>query len=479
MSDPINDAVSAMLNAKPTPTKLPPLILDSKSLGEYLRDDTPMPDDLIAPRILTPGGMLVIAGAPKAGKSDFFINFFVHLAAGKSFLGFWPARPLRIYYLQAEMPHIYMNERIRRISLDPAILAIAENNIYFSNRFVRRLDNDACEDIVAEIKKKFGDIPPNIIAVDPLANVFYSDNPNADENNNAAMLAMMQRLQHQVLDRINPDGGLAVCHHTAKLSKEQIKKDPFNALRGASSLRGFYSTGMLLFRENEQQPERTLYVERRYALDDSIPEKTLLKLNGIWQEIHSSRPLVKPHYQDTLDAERNRKRDVICGLLYEEAVAGKLYTGNSFAERFENKEGLGSHTTIRARISVLQTKGYIKSFFPPRERGKKQNTGKWGLLCVQGMRRGEVNTQVDPETGEIMDKTDYVLPTHYKCPQTGAKLEVSDPQAWPQDDDNNPIAGLPASFAGKSAIENKPLNERDNLSGNLFADNPANENLTV
>ncbi|WP_428546838.1 AAA family ATPase [Profundibacter sp.] len=77
-----------------------PATMPAFTLGELLDDTTPMPEDIIAPRVLTPGGLLVVGGAPKVGKSDFLISWLVHMAAGVSFLGFTPPRPLRVFYLQ-------------------------------------------------------------------------------------------------------------------------------------------------------------------------------------------------------------------------------------------------------------------------------------------------------------------------------------------------------------------------------------------
>ena len=70
-----------------------------------------MPEDIIAPRLLTPGGLLVLGGAPKVGKSDFLISLLVHMAAGVPFLGFTPPRALRVFYLQAEIQYHYLRER--------------------------------------------------------------------------------------------------------------------------------------------------------------------------------------------------------------------------------------------------------------------------------------------------------------------------------------------------------------------------------
>ncbi|PKP67055.1 MAG: hypothetical protein CVT86_02460 [Alphaproteobacteria bacterium HGW-Alphaproteobacteria-8] len=76
-----------------------------------------MPADLIGPRVLTPGGLLVLGGAPKVGKSDLLIAWLVHMAAGVPFLGFTPPRPLRIFYLQAEIQYHYLRERMQQIGL--------------------------------------------------------------------------------------------------------------------------------------------------------------------------------------------------------------------------------------------------------------------------------------------------------------------------------------------------------------------------
>ena len=44
-------------------------------------------------RVLTPGGLLVLGGAPKVGKSDLLIALLVHMAAGVPFLGQVPLDP--------------------------------------------------------------------------------------------------------------------------------------------------------------------------------------------------------------------------------------------------------------------------------------------------------------------------------------------------------------------------------------------------
>ncbi|WP_262983153.1 helicase RepA family protein [Paracoccus mutanolyticus] len=77
--------------------------------------------------MLTPGGLLVLGGAPKVGKSDFLISWLVHMAAGVPFLGFTPPRPLRVFYLQAELQYHYLRERLHQIGLPSEVLVAARD----------------------------------------------------------------------------------------------------------------------------------------------------------------------------------------------------------------------------------------------------------------------------------------------------------------------------------------------------------------
>ena len=71
--------------AKDKPSK-PDMIL-LYSVADLRADHSPMPEDLISPRVLTPSEMLIFGGTPKVGKSDFLISLLANMAAGESFLG--------------------------------------------------------------------------------------------------------------------------------------------------------------------------------------------------------------------------------------------------------------------------------------------------------------------------------------------------------------------------------------------------------
>jgi hypothetical protein len=98
--------------------------------------------------------------------------------------------------------------------------------------------------------------------------------------------------------------------------------------------------------------------------------------------------LVRKEVGAKFDAERLRKHDVILGMLLDEAAGERLYTAMQFAETFENRGGLGSKHTIRERLSVLATKGFVKFLRDPSGFGFPVTRSRFGYLCVEGMQFG-------------------------------------------------------------------------------------------
>jgi len=403
--------------------------LPAYTLGELLDDASPMPDDLITPRLLTPGGLLVLAGAPKVGKSDFLIHLLVHAAAGVPFLRFTPPRSLRVFYLQAEIQYHYLRERLRGMQLDAATRAGARDNLLVTPKLRILLDEKGVAAAAAVIRARFGDQPPDIICVDPIRNVFDGGPSGEGENSNTAMLFFLQARIEALRDVVAPECGLILCHHTKKMSKRELAEDPFMALSGASALRSFYTSGLVMYRPDEKRPERELHIELRNG--PGFEPMIIDKVGGRWVELdRSGERLVRRDFGERLDAERRRKHDVILQLIYDEARGSKLYTGLHFAEEFENHAGLGSMHTIRERIGVLATKGYIKFVRDARPFGHPPSRSPFGYLCVEGMQFGPPVETVSPDTGEVETTMQGVLPSHYKCSQTGTCLPVENPNVW-------------------------------------------------
>ena len=410
-------------SAAPTQTDLPTF-----TLGALLDDSSPMPDDIIGPRVLTPGGLLVLGGAPKVGKSDLLICWLVHMAAGQPFLGFTPPRPLRIFYLQAEIQYHYLRERLQQIGLPPELLAAARDNLIVTPKLRLLLDAEGSARVAEAIRAAFPDAPLDILCIDPIRNLFDGGPDGGGENDNAAMMFFLKDRVEVLRDHVNPDCGVVLVHHTKKLSKHQVKEDPFLALSGASALRGFYTTGLILHRPDEEASERRLEIELRNG--PALPAKVVDKVGGKWVEVDPiSERLVRKDLGARHDAERDRKNLVVLGLIFDEAAEGRLYTATQFAEAFENQHDLGGRYSIRERLSVLATKGQVKFRRNFAEHGFAGTQSHFGYLVVRDMRFGR-DPVIDTETGEVLDEGVPVLPTHYKCPHSGRAREVENPSVW-------------------------------------------------
>lgn len=398
------------------------------SIEHILNDKSPMPEDLIGNRILTPGGILVIGGAPKVGKSDFLLTLLIHLSAGESFLGFTPPRQLKIFCLQTEVQYHYLRERIQSMNLPSSVTCKSKDNFIITPQLKIVLNDDGISKITRSIKSKFKKEPPDIIVIDPIRNVFDGGTNNNGENDNDAMLFFLRDRIEKLRDNINPEAGIILTHHTKKIGKKQIAEDPFIALSGASSLRSYYTSGILLYKPNEELPEKKMIFELRNG--ETPKSKKINKVNGVWTEINQDDVrLIKNEYGELLDNERSRKKDVIINIIHNEANQGRVYTINQFAEAFEGKSGLGAHSTIINRIKILASKGYIKFFKNPQKYNLSSNyKSQFGYLCVQDMLLNI--TEKTNDAGGIIRKATTIKPTHYKCPQTGALLPVEDENTW-------------------------------------------------
>jgi hypothetical protein len=400
-------------------------------LGELLDDTSPMPADIISPRVLTPGGLLVLVGAPKVGKSDFLITWLVHMAAGVPFLGFTPPRPLRVFYLQAEIQYHYLRERLRQIALPPEVIAAARDTFVATPKLKLLLDEPGSAMAAAAVKEAFSDDPVDILCIDPIRNVFDGGPDGGGENDNGAMMFFLRDRVEVLREAINPDCGVILVHHTKKLGKHQVKEDPFLALSGASSLRGFYTSGIIMHRPDEEASDRKLEVELRNG--PALPSKLVDKVKGQWVELNPmNERLVRKDVGGKHDAERVRKGDVIIQMIAAQAARGKMFTPTQFAAKFENKGSLGGQTSIRERLRVLATKGHVKFLRgePADELGLKKNQSKFGYLCVRDMLLKTDQDVVDDETGEVSPAFIKVLPSDFMCEETGSLTPVEDPKIW-------------------------------------------------
>lgn len=228
--------------------------------GDIHGDDTPDEPDLIGPGLLGPGEFLLIAGPPKSMKSMLLQDLLVSAALSREVIGFSAERPLRCFWLQAEMTYKILKQRAKAETFWPNEVEQLNTNLKVSDRFHMILDADGVNYVADLILDAFGGDPPDILAFDPLANLFDGDS----ENDNAQMMRFLQGRMEQIRQKVNPKAGLILVHHTNKAGKDEaFEKDPFNGIRGAGALRGYYTSAVMIYRPDMAFKERKVFFDFR------------------------------------------------------------------------------------------------------------------------------------------------------------------------------------------------------------------------
>jgi hypothetical protein len=262
-----NKAQARRQAPQPAPQQAPEPVRQDKAIRTVdfltlLTEEIKEEPDYISPDFAGPGTFALIAGPPKAQKSFLLQEILVAGATGGSFLNgtFKCERPLRIFYLQAEMNRKLLRRRARAFRLfSQAEKDLLARNLIISERFHMLLNDSGVATAVETIKAAFPSDPPDIIAIDPLANVFDQEN----ESDNAQMMRFIQSRVEAVRQRINPLACIIMVHHATKKSSDDMSRDPFVAIRGAGALRGYYDSAIVIYRPNEETKQRKIHFELR------------------------------------------------------------------------------------------------------------------------------------------------------------------------------------------------------------------------
>ncbi len=113
-----------------------------------------------------------------------------------------------------------------------------------------------------------------------------------NENDNAQLMRFLTGRIEAIRQAVNPDAAIIMVHHATKRSAEDMARDPFVAIRGASALRGYYDSAIVIFRANEETKARKVHFELRSG---ESPEPMQVELvDGRFQNIASSSPIDNP-----------------------------------------------------------------------------------------------------------------------------------------------------------------------------------------
>lgn len=230
------------------------------SFGELADDPPAAPETFWQDGVLFRGARMLVAGPPKIGKSSLVIQLAIAAATGGELLGYPFARPLRVLWVQAEIHVAFLHQRLHRLTADlpPAARGLLRDQFIMTGRCDLDLLDGRAYDLLSSL---IGDKRPDLLIIDPIINF-----SSADENDNAEMRKLLR-----LVDALGArhDCAIVLVHHTRK----DASTGGFDAVRGASTLRGWFDTGLMLSGD-AAQPVASYECRNAAALPTMLLEKT-------------------------------------------------------------------------------------------------------------------------------------------------------------------------------------------------------------
>lgn len=205
------------------------------TLDEFGKNPPEPPEIFWRDAALFRGARMLVAGGAKKGKSSFAMHMAKAAATGGEFLGHKFTKPLRVVWLQAEIQKAWLKVRFDAMTknMHHKEVELLNKSFYASGRLrIDAMNNEQWEQTILMLKP----IKPDLVIIDPVINFF----PGGNENDNAEMHGLLERFD-SLEDHF--DCALIALHH---LNKGDTARDSFESIRGASAIRGWYDTGILL-----------------------------------------------------------------------------------------------------------------------------------------------------------------------------------------------------------------------------------------
>ena len=404
-------------------------VLDSRGglrdLYESLLDPTPLKEMLLKPAILPEGGFMAIIGEPKVGKSDYVMNLLVSCALGETFLGITPKAALNVLYLQAEIDYDTMRVRMRFTGISQDRLYRTKGRFKFTPRFQECVfDANTIDQVVEYCSGIFADgRGPDIICVDPLANVWDSTD-GKNENSATDMANFVNLLRSRLVSGLNPMAGLILVHHSSKLGSQAITGSAiFDKISGSSGLRRAYDTGIFITladSQSETNHDRIIHFETRCSVEQveelrAPTTQTVYKdADGVWRIREEDVYNLDKRAASLRDA-RDADNQKILDFIYEEAAKGNIYELDPLCKTLEDRFGLGGHGSIKGRVSTLVHKWLIKFTKSAYRHGDFPKSKGNGHLVVYDMK---------DQHGNI------IFPTHMMHRTSNSLIDIPTPGVW-------------------------------------------------
>jgi hypothetical protein len=206
---------------------------------------------------LAPNSITLLSGLWKAGKTTLLAHLLRAFSTGGEFCG-RQLSPARVLFVTEESENRWARRRDQ--------LHLEDHLSFLIRPFPGRPDWATWSEFIRYLAELSGRHRPNLIAFDPLVNLW----PVRDENDNAQVLSALLPL-HQLVN----GPGLLLSHHVRKGDGEEA-----TASRGAGALTGFVDTIVELRRYSPGDRRDRRRVLTAYGRDDETPEELVVELTG-------------------------------------------------------------------------------------------------------------------------------------------------------------------------------------------------------
>jgi len=296
-------------------------------------------------KLLPEGGTMLVAAAPKVGKSGIALNAAKAIATGEDFLGVFPVRKGRAVYVQTEIPAWAMAERLKLMGDLPEGMLIHtpgkfKINLWEEDGYQKRRETGNRERVAGLIEALRAQAA-SLVIFDPLRHFHTLNEQNVEH---VAHLFEVFR----AIGRAVPCGVMIV-HHHRKTARSQVEYEGAEDLSGSGALLGEADTIVSIYRKTRRSDDTRRYrmvFELRHA---ETPEPMeLFRMGGEDAMLWTAEP-----WTDTPSGQADESLDRILAVLSKDRMARYR------ARAIEDMVGI-KRTALYGKLNSLVRSGQIK-----------------------------------------------------------------------------------------------------------------------
>lgn len=283
------------------------------------------PRQWIVDGLLEVGDQMLIAGAPKTGKSRMAIQLSLAVATGGEFLGYQAVKPMRVLYFNLELREDRFGARILAVMGDEQKAMNIADRFFAVNDF--RTVDVLNLDTYTELRTIVDEAQPDLVVWDVLARMHKVEEKDAGE-----MKAVMMAVR-----AISGRAASIVVHHTRKPSQESGGIQNAADIRGSGALHGEVDSALVLSRRTGSGARYSLSFSCRNV---NTPDDMLLDV-----------PEDGSHFFLASEAEADRLK-VAWQRAYTKHGVGRNITAKALKESIKDYFDITSDSQVKAYIKA-------------------------------------------------------------------------------------------------------------------------------